>query len=71
MLTFASLIGYAVIYTVYLKRATSQNIGHRRLPARCRRCTAVLTFASLIGYAVIYTVYLKRATSQNIGHRRL
>lgn len=26
MLTFASLIGYAVIYTVYLKRATSQNI---------------------------------------------
>ncbi len=25
-LTFASLIGYAVIYTVYLKRATSQNI---------------------------------------------
>ena len=26
VLTFASLIGYAVIYTVYLKRATSQNI---------------------------------------------
>jgi protoheme IX farnesyltransferase len=26
MLTFASLIGYAVIYTVWLKRATSQNI---------------------------------------------
>ena len=26
MLTFASLIGYAVIYTVYLKRATPQNI---------------------------------------------
>lgn len=26
ILTFASLIGYAVIYTVYLKRATSQNI---------------------------------------------
>ncbi|MFT4249352.1 MAG: heme o synthase [Pseudomonas sp.] len=26
LLTFASLIGYAVIYTVYLKRATSQNI---------------------------------------------
>src|SRR5882762_4308261 len=25
-LTFASLIGYAVIYTVWLKRATSQNI---------------------------------------------
>jgi protoheme IX farnesyltransferase len=25
-LTFASLIGYAVVYTVYLKRATSQNI---------------------------------------------
>ena len=26
VLTFASLIGYAVIYTVFLKRATSQNI---------------------------------------------
>ncbi len=26
LLTFASLIGYAVIYTVYLKRATPQNI---------------------------------------------
>src|SRR5512138_2049722 len=26
VLTFASLIGYAVIYTVWLKRATSQNI---------------------------------------------
>ena len=26
VLTFASLIGYAVIYTVYLKRATPQNI---------------------------------------------
>src|SRR3954451_23769635 len=26
LLTFASLIGYAVIYTVWLKRATSQNI---------------------------------------------
>ena len=26
VLTFASLIGYAVVYTVYLKRATSQNI---------------------------------------------
>jgi protoheme IX farnesyltransferase len=26
MLTFASLIGYAVVYTVWLKRATSQNI---------------------------------------------
>ncbi len=26
MLTFASLIGYAVIYTIYLKRATPQNI---------------------------------------------
>lgn len=26
ILTFASLIGYAVIYTVYLKRATPQNI---------------------------------------------
>jgi len=26
MLTFASLIGYAVVYTVYLKRATPQNI---------------------------------------------
>jgi protoheme IX farnesyltransferase len=26
MLTFASLIGYAVIYTLYLKRATPQNI---------------------------------------------
>lgn len=26
MLTFSSLIGYAVIYTVYLKRATPQNI---------------------------------------------
>ena len=26
VLTFGSLIGYAVIYTVYLKRATSQNI---------------------------------------------
>jgi protoheme IX farnesyltransferase len=26
MLTFISLIGYAVIYTVYLKRATPQNI---------------------------------------------
>lgn len=26
ILTFASLIGYAVIYTVFLKRATSQNI---------------------------------------------
>jgi protoheme IX farnesyltransferase len=26
ILTFASLIGYAVIYTVWLKRATSQNI---------------------------------------------
>jgi len=26
ILTFASLIGYAIIYTVYLKRATSQNI---------------------------------------------
>ncbi len=26
MLTFASLIGYSVIYTVYLKRATPQNI---------------------------------------------
>lgn len=26
MLTFASLIGYAVIYTMYLKHATSQNI---------------------------------------------
>ncbi|MGH8721182.1 MAG: heme o synthase, partial [Burkholderiales bacterium] len=26
MLTFCSLIGYAVIYTVYLKRATPQNI---------------------------------------------
>jgi protoheme IX farnesyltransferase len=26
ILTFASLIGYAVVYTVYLKRATSQNI---------------------------------------------
>jgi protoheme IX farnesyltransferase len=25
-LTFASLIGYAVVYTVWLKRATSQNI---------------------------------------------
>ncbi|ANO52832.1 heme o synthase [Woeseia oceani] len=26
MLTFASLIGYAIVYTVYLKRATPQNI---------------------------------------------
>jgi protoheme IX farnesyltransferase len=26
VLTFASLIGYAVVYTVWLKRATSQNI---------------------------------------------
>ena len=26
VMTFASLIGYAVIYTLYLKRATSQNI---------------------------------------------
>jgi protoheme IX farnesyltransferase len=26
LLTFASLIGYAVVYTVYLKRATPQNI---------------------------------------------
>ena len=26
VLTFASLIGYAIIYTVWLKRATSQNI---------------------------------------------
>src|SRR5678810_1047343 len=26
LLTFASLIGYAVVYTVWLKRATSQNI---------------------------------------------
>lgn len=26
VLTFASLIGYAVVYTLYLKRATSQNI---------------------------------------------
>jgi protoheme IX farnesyltransferase len=26
VLTFASLIGYAVVYTVYLKRATPQNI---------------------------------------------
>src|SRR3546814_11007336 len=26
VLTFASLIGYAVIYTVFLKRATPQNI---------------------------------------------
>jgi protoheme IX farnesyltransferase len=26
VLTFASLIGYAVVYTVFLKRATSQNI---------------------------------------------
>jgi protoheme IX farnesyltransferase len=26
LLTFCSLIGYAVVYTVYLKRATSQNI---------------------------------------------
>src|SRR5690606_30744200 len=26
MLTFASLIGYAVVYTVFLKRATPQNI---------------------------------------------
>lgn len=26
LLTFASLIGYAVIYTIYLKRATPQNI---------------------------------------------
>src|SRR5690606_17007447 len=26
LLTFVSLIGYAVIYTVYLKRATPQNI---------------------------------------------
>ena len=26
VLTFASLIGYAVIYTVWLKRATPQNI---------------------------------------------
>ena len=26
MLTFVSLIGYAVIYTVWLKHATSQNI---------------------------------------------
>ncbi|MFA0154471.1 UbiA family prenyltransferase, partial [Vibrio sp. 10N.261.46.C10] len=26
VLTFASLLGYAVIYTMYLKRATPQNI---------------------------------------------
>ncbi len=26
VLTFASLIGYAVVYTVFLKRATPQNI---------------------------------------------
>ncbi|MGW8368329.1 MAG: UbiA family prenyltransferase, partial [Gammaproteobacteria bacterium] len=26
MLTFCSLIGYAIVYTVYLKRATPQNI---------------------------------------------
>lgn len=30
VLTFASLIGYAVIYTVFLKRATPQNIVDRK-----------------------------------------
>jgi protoheme IX farnesyltransferase len=29
-LTFASLIGYAVVYTVFLKRATPQNMAPRR-----------------------------------------
>jgi heme O synthase-like polyprenyltransferase len=77
VLTFISLIGYAVIYTL----ATS---AHRpfdtllpeKLPMpknvaaskqiQSKTTIMVLTFISLIGYAVIYTMYLKRATPQNI-----
>jgi len=38
VLTFLSLIGYAVIYTLWLKRATSQNIVIAARPGRRRRC---------------------------------
>ena len=72
VLTFCSLIGYAVIYTRYLKRATPQNIVIGGIAGAAppllgwSAITALLTFASLIGYAVVYTVFLKRATPQNI-----
>lgn len=39
-LTLASLLGYAVIYTGFLKRATPQNIVIGGLPARPHRCSA-------------------------------
>ena len=40
VLTFGSLVGYAVIYSLFLKRATPQNIVIGGLPGRCRRCSA-------------------------------
>jgi protoheme IX farnesyltransferase len=39
-LTFATFVGYAVIYTVVLKPLTPQNIVIGGPPAPCRRCWA-------------------------------
>ena len=40
LLTFCSLIGYAVVYTVWLKRATPQNIVIGGAAGAARRCSA-------------------------------
>jgi protoheme IX farnesyltransferase len=39
-LTFATFVGYAVVYTVFLKRSRRRTSSSAALPERCRRCSA-------------------------------
>ncbi len=61
VLTFGSLIGYAVIYTVYLKRATPQNIviggaaGAAPPVLGWAAVTGEVTAASLLLFLIIFT----------------
>ena len=73
VLTFASLIGYAVIYTVWLKRATSQNIviggAAGAAPPVLGWAAVTNTHRSERAAAVPHRVRLDAAAFLGAGHR--
>jgi len=64
VLTFLSLIGYAVVYTVYLKRATPQNIV---IGGAAGAMPPVLGWAAVTAAIVSYRVYLDTAALLGFG----